>query len=52
MEVKIFLIVWAILVIAMFLDARERPFGQRRRVMIAKSIIAGAILVASEKVAL
>ena len=51
MEVNVFLIVWAILVVAVFLDIRERLFGQRRTVIIAASIIAGAILVASDKVA-
>jgi hypothetical protein len=51
MEVNVFLIVWAILVVAVFLDIRERLFGQRRTVIIAASIITGAILVASDKVA-
>ena len=51
MEINVFLIVWAVLVVAVFLDARERLFGQRRTVIIAASIIAGAILASSEKVA-
>ena len=37
--------------VAVFLDATERMLGQRRTVIIAASIIAGAILVASDKVA-
>ena len=52
MEVKVFLIAWAVLVVTVFLDATERMFGQRRTVIIDASIIAGAIPVASDKVAI
>lgn len=51
MELTIFLIVGVVLAVAVFLDARERLFGQRRTVIIAAFIIAGATLVASDKVA-
>lgn len=50
MEVSVFLVAWAVLVLAVFLDARERLFGQRRTVIMDPAIIAGAILVASDKV--
>ena len=50
MEVNVFLIVWAVLVVAVFLDVREKLFGRRRTIIIAASVIAGAILVASDKV--
>jgi len=51
MEVVIFCIVWAILVVGIFADRRDNFFGQRRTLIIGASIIAGAILVASDKVA-
>ena len=51
MELIIFCIVWAILVLAVFADRREALFGRRRTLIIGASIIAGAILVTSDKVA-
>lgn len=51
MELIIFCIVWAILVLGVFADRREALFGQRRTLIVGASIIAGAILVASDKVA-
>lgn len=51
MELVIFCIVWAILVVGVFADRRETLFGRRRTLIIGASIIAGAILVASDKVA-
>ena len=51
MEMIIFCIVWALLVAGIFADSRQRLFGRRRTLIIGASIIAGAILVASDKVA-
>ena len=50
MELIIFCIVWAVLALGVFIDVRENLFGQRRTLVIGASIIAGAILVASDKV--
>ena len=51
MELIIFCIIWAILVLGVFVDVKNQFFGQRRTLIIGASIIAGAILVASDKVA-
>ena len=51
MELIVFCIIWAILVLGVFMDVRDKLFGQRRTLIIGASIIAGAILVASDKVA-
>ena len=51
MELIVFCIIWAILVLGVFVDVRDKLFGQRRTLIIGASIIAGAILVASDKVA-
>ena len=50
MELIVFVIVWAILVLGVFVDAKQTIFGRRRTLIIGASIIAGAILVASDKV--
>ena len=51
MEIVIFyIIIWAVLVLGVFADTRARFFGRRRTLIIGASIIAGAILVASDKV--
>lgn len=50
MELIIFVVVWAILVLGVFMDIREKMFGRRRTLIVGASIIAGAILVASDKV--
>ena len=50
-ELTVFYIIWAVLVVGVFLDVRERLFGQRRTLIIGASIIAGAILVSSDEVA-
>ena len=52
MEIAIFCVIWAILVLGVFMDVRNRLFGRRRVLIIGASIIAGAILVASDKVTL
>ena len=51
MELIIFCIVWAFIVVGVFADRRQAMFGPRRTMIIGASIIAGAILVASDKVA-
>ncbi len=50
MEIIVFCIIWAILVLGVFMDVRQKLFGRRRTLIIGASIIAGAILVASDKV--
>lgn len=50
MEIIVFCIIWAILVLAVFMDVRQKLLGRRRTLIIGASIIAGAILVASDKV--
>ena len=50
MEMIVFCIIWAILVLGVFMDVQEKLFGRRRTLIIGASIIAGAILVASDKV--
>ena len=49
-ELIVFVIIWAILVLGVFMDVRQKLFGRRRTLIIGASIIAGAILVASDKV--